>query len=133
MHEFLFGERFTNSHRAREDVHALLRCYKELVNRGEISNFTIDHNHPTMIKAVGFFFLGTNMIKSAYSFRKAVGKIPEIAERVKEIGWNHFPLADFCSSYGFGYLETECKKFDLKPIFGATIPVTSNQSKKPIT
>ncbi len=36
LHEFLFGERFSGSHRAREDVHALLRCYKELVNRGEI-------------------------------------------------------------------------------------------------
>lgn len=37
LHEYLFGERFSNSHRAREDVLALLRCYKELKKRGEIS------------------------------------------------------------------------------------------------
>ncbi len=74
------------------------------------------------------------MIKSAYSFRQAVGKIPEIASRVKEIGWQHFPIADFCSTYGFGYMEAECEKLDLKPIFGATIPVTAAfQTKKPIT
>lgn len=73
------------------------------------------------------------MIKSAYSFRMAVSKIPEVAQRVKEIGWSHFPLADFCSSYGFGYLETECEKLGLKPIYGATIPVTAAvQTRKPI-
>lgn len=73
------------------------------------------------------------MIKSAYSFRMAVNKLPEVASRVKEIGWSHLPLADFCSSYGFGYLEEEANKNGLKPIFGATIPVTNAiQTKKPI-
>lgn len=37
LHEYLFGERFSGSHRAREDVLALLRCYKELKKRNEIS------------------------------------------------------------------------------------------------
>jgi len=36
LHEHLFGERFSGSHRAKEDVRALLRCYRELVRRGEI-------------------------------------------------------------------------------------------------
>ncbi len=73
------------------------------------------------------------MIKSAYSFRMAVDKLPEIADRIKEIGWSHFPLADFGSTYGFGYLEEECAKRELKPIYGATIPVTAAfQTKKPI-
>lgn len=37
LHELLFGEKFSGAHRAREDVHALLRCYKELINRVEIA------------------------------------------------------------------------------------------------
>lgn len=37
LYQYLFEERFSGAHRAKEDVHALLRCYKELVNRGEIS------------------------------------------------------------------------------------------------
>ncbi len=36
LHLHLFGEKFSGSHRAKEDVLALVRCYKELVNRGEI-------------------------------------------------------------------------------------------------
>lgn len=36
LHLHLFGEKFSGSHRAKEDVHALLRCYRELVKRGEI-------------------------------------------------------------------------------------------------
>ena len=63
----------------------------------------------------------------------AVDKVPEIAKRVKEIGWKYFPLADFGSTYGFGYLEGECEKIGLKPIYGAAIPVTAAfQTKKPI-
>lgn len=36
LHLHLSGEKFSGSHRAKEDVHALLRCYRELVKRGEI-------------------------------------------------------------------------------------------------
>lgn len=36
LHEKLFGEIFKGSHRAREDVNAMKRCYLELIKRGEI-------------------------------------------------------------------------------------------------
>ena len=36
LHEHLFGEGFKGAHRAKDDVAALLRCYRELVARGEI-------------------------------------------------------------------------------------------------
>jgi DNA polymerase-3 subunit epsilon len=36
LHEALFGEQFSGSHRAREDVQALKRCYYELMRLGEI-------------------------------------------------------------------------------------------------
>lgn len=36
LHEYLFGETFGKAHTADSDVHALGRCYVELVKRGEI-------------------------------------------------------------------------------------------------
>lgn len=36
LHKELFGEAFDGAHRAKVDVHALLRCYEELVKREEI-------------------------------------------------------------------------------------------------
>lgn len=36
LHEHLFGEKFKEAHRARNDVMALVRCVQELVKRGEI-------------------------------------------------------------------------------------------------
>lgn len=31
LHEYLFGEKFKGAHRARDDVEALFRCYKRLI------------------------------------------------------------------------------------------------------
>ena len=36
LHEFLFGEDFEDSHRAKGDVMATVRCFIELVKRGDI-------------------------------------------------------------------------------------------------
>ena len=36
LHEFLFGEGFEDSHRAKGDVMATVRCFIELVKRGDI-------------------------------------------------------------------------------------------------
>lgn len=36
LHEHLFGERFEGAHRAREDVHALKRCFMKLRSEGMI-------------------------------------------------------------------------------------------------
>lgn len=36
LHEHLFGEGFPSAHRARNDVGALIRCWKELVARDDI-------------------------------------------------------------------------------------------------
>ena len=36
LHEFLFGEGFTDAHRAKSDVMATVRCFIELVKRGDI-------------------------------------------------------------------------------------------------
>lgn len=36
LHEELFGEPFSGAHRARQDVEAMERCYRELIARGEV-------------------------------------------------------------------------------------------------
>ncbi len=36
LHEHLFGEGFPAAHRARNDVNALMRCYVELIRRGDL-------------------------------------------------------------------------------------------------
>jgi len=36
LHELLFDKPFDGAHRAKQDVEALVRCYRELLTRGEI-------------------------------------------------------------------------------------------------
>lgn len=36
LHELLFGEKFEGAHRAKVDVHALIRCFAELKKLGEV-------------------------------------------------------------------------------------------------
>jgi DNA polymerase-3 subunit alpha len=36
LHEYLFGEKFEGAHRAEIDVRAMVRCFFELLNRGEL-------------------------------------------------------------------------------------------------
>lgn len=36
LHDYLFGEKFTGAHRAKQDVKAQMRCYMELKKRGEL-------------------------------------------------------------------------------------------------
>jgi len=36
LHEYLFDDKFSGAHRAREDVAALVRCYCELRKRGDL-------------------------------------------------------------------------------------------------
>lgn len=74
------------------------------------------------------------MIRSGFSFRSAVGTVDEVISRLKETGTKYAPLADWCSTFGFGYWIEAAKKEGLKSILGVTIPVTEAlQAKKPIS
>lgn len=37
LHEYLFGKEFQDAHRAKNDVHANVRCFIEMVKRGDIT------------------------------------------------------------------------------------------------
>lgn len=65
------------------------------------------------------------MIKTAYSFRKAVGSIRDIETRLNEIGWKYFPIADIGNSFGF-------HEINMTPVYGTRLFVTENmESDKP--
>ena len=70
------------------------------------------------------------MLRTEYSFRNAAGTIDDVVARVKEIGWQHLPIADFCSTFAHGYIANH----GLKPIYGITLPISPNvAAKKPVS
>jgi DNA polymerase III alpha subunit len=73
------------------------------------------------------------VIRTGYSFRTAVGHLPEVISRIKEIGWAHAPICDRYSTFGWAKWAKLCKVNDLHPVFGVEIAVTpSLGEKKPI-
>lgn len=61
-------------------------------------------------------------VRSGYSYRNAYGRHPEIVERLKELGCTTAALVD-AGTWGHARWEQALKKADIKPIFGAEIPV----------
>jgi len=72
-------------------------------------------------------------VRSGYSFRTAVGHLPELMERVKELGWGAAPITDYMSTFGFTRWTKLCEKAELKPVYGVQIPcVVAFGDRKPI-
>jgi DNA polymerase III alpha subunit len=69
-------------------------------------------------------------IRSAYSFRYAYGKLPDVFSRVQELGWPAAPISDRLSTFGFVDWDTMCEKAQIKPVFGAEIGVTAQLGQK---
>ena len=63
------------------------------------------------------------MIRTGYSFRTAVGHLPEVATRLKEVGWDTFPIADRLSTFGYVRATKVAKAHGLRPIYGVELPV----------
>lgn len=70
------------------------------------------------------------MIKTGYSFRTAYGHLEDVAERLKDIGWTHGPMADRCSTFGYNRWTKICKAKGLKPVYGVEIAVTPALGEK---
>lgn len=58
------------------------------------------------------------VIKTNFSFRKAVGTVDEVQSRLDEIGWTYFPVADISNTFAFHEIEN--------PIYGVTLYVTDD-------
>lgn len=73
-------------------------------------------------------------IRSGYSFRTAVGHLPDVISRIKDIGWTAAPLSDTMSTFGFNRWTKACEKAGLRPVYGVQIPcVVELGAKKPTT
>lgn len=71
-------------------------------------------------------------IRTGYSFRKAVGHVSEVIDRIKENGWAVAPISDTASTFGYVKWSKAAKAADLKPIFGVELAVTNAiHAKKP--
>lgn len=71
-------------------------------------------------------------IRTGFSFRYAVGKVPEVAALLKEQGWEYAPISDRASTFGYCQWRNATEKLGLKPIYGVEIAVTpSVNAKKP--
>lgn len=72
-------------------------------------------------------------IRTGYSFKTAVGHLEEVANRLKEIGWKHAPIADRNSTFGFTRWMKLAKKNDTQPVFGVELGVVPELgAKKPV-
>lgn len=72
-------------------------------------------------------------LRTGFSFRTAVGKVPEVMALLHEQGWTHAPISDRASTFGFCQWRKEAKKYGLKPVYGVELGVTpSVNAKKPV-
>ena len=72
-------------------------------------------------------------IRTGYSFRSAVGKLPDVFARLKDIEYPFFPITDRASTFGWVRWSNICKENGVKPIFGIEIGVSPEPSaKKPV-
>jgi DNA-directed DNA polymerase III PolC len=69
-------------------------------------------------------------VRTGYSFKVAVGHLPEVIERIKEVGWTTAPISDRCSTYSFRLWDEMAKKAGLRPIFGVELGVVERLGDK---
>lgn len=70
------------------------------------------------------------MIHTGYSFRHAVGTIPEVISRLKEIGWTVAPVSDRTSTFSFVKWERAAKEAGLRPVYGVSLGVVRRLEDK---
>lgn len=75
------------------------------------------------------------MFRTGYSFKTAIGHLPDVAARLKECGWHEaLPIADRNSTFAFTKWSKLAKANKARPIFGVELAVTKSLGgKKPIT
>ncbi len=72
-------------------------------------------------------------IRSGYSFREAVGHLPQVIDGIKRFEIPFAPLTDRASTFGWVKWSKLCKKEGIKPVFGVELAVTGDPTaKKPV-
>lgn len=67
-------------------------------------------------------------IKTEYSFKRALGQIGEVVERLRAVGATRAGISDYNNSYGHYAWQRLCKDAGIKPCFGVTLPVVEDAS-----
>jgi len=62
-------------------------------------------------------------IRSSYSFKTAVGHLPDVFSRVQEVGYPVAPLSDRASTFGFVRWKKLCDAAGVEPFFGVELAV----------
>lgn len=71
--------------------------------------------------------------KTNYSFRQATGSPESVVEKLQSFGYDIAPIADINSTFGFLSWKKACNKYNIKPVYGASIFVSPDiNAKKPI-
>ena len=68
-------------------------------------------------------------LRTGFSFRHAIGKIPEVLDEYQRLfpEEKYAPIADRGYCYGWNEWDTECKKRNLTPIFGVELAVCTEE------
>jgi len=69
-------------------------------------------------------------LQTEYSFKKCYGKVPDILDNIKSMGHTYAGIADYGNTFGHVTWERECKKRDIKPLFGVRLNVVPDGSKQ---
>lgn len=69
-------------------------------------------------------------VQGDFSFLKAYGSPEQVVERAKRLGADTVGLADFGGCWGHLPFWKECKKNDIKPLFGVTLAVVPDLEGK---
>lgn len=64
-------------------------------------------------------------IRTGYSFRTAVGHLPDVMSRLQEIGWKVAPISDTNSTFGYNRWTKAAKKAGMRPIYGVELAVST--------
>lgn len=71
-------------------------------------------------------------VRTAFSFRSAVGKIEDVLQRLIECGYPAAPITDRSSTFGFNKWSKLCAKAGVRPVFGVELGVSESvNAKKP--
>jgi DNA polymerase III alpha subunit len=75
------------------------------------------------------------MIRTGYSFNKAIGHIENVFSRLVECRYKSFPIVDYNSTFGFNRWNKLCEKAGVNPVFGVELSSVKNLKcpKSPIS
>lgn len=69
-------------------------------------------------------------IRTGNSFRTAVGHLPDVMSRLKDIGWKVAPISDRLSTFGYAKWTKLAKTNGMRPIYGVELGVSHNPALK---